>query len=80
MFIKYGQNSPIKRSRAVFDYARKDSVKRVHGLQKCGVGLYRIGCKECDKIYRGETERKLQIHLMEHKREEHNQTIKLYVC
>ena len=65
-FEKHNIDVAVKKTKTVFDYIKNSSTEITRELQKSGV--YKLNCKQCDKVYLGETGRKLEIRLREYAR------------
>ena len=57
----------------VFDKIKNSNTEEIPILQKLGV--YKLKCKDCSKLYTGETGRKFECRLADHKRGEGNRTV-----
>ena len=75
-FNKYGVDIAIKKCETVFDKIRNKNIEKIPVLQKSGI--YKLKCRNCDKVYLGETGRKFVCRLSDHKRGEGNRTCLLY--
>ena len=62
----------IKKCETVFDKIRYKNIEKIPVLQKSGI--YKLKCKDCNKVYLGETGRKFACKLSDHKRGEGNRT------
>ena len=71
-FKKYGIDVTIKKCTTVFDKIKNNNIENIQILQKSGV--YKIKCDVCDKVYVGETGRKFEHRLADHKRGEGSRT------
>ena len=54
-FKIYGVDIAIKKYETVFDKIRNKNIKQIPILQRSGV--YKLKCKECNKVYLGEQDR-----------------------
>ena len=71
-FNKYGLGIAIKKCETVFDKIRNKNIEKIPVLQKSGI--YKLKCKDCNKVYLGETGRKFVCRLSDHKCGEGNRT------
>lgn len=71
-FKKYGIEITIKKCNTVFEKIKNNNIESIPILQKSGV--YKIKCNDCNKVYLGETGRKFECRLADHKRGEGNRT------
>ena len=69
---KYDIDVAIKRCKTMFDKIKNSNTEEIPILQKSGV--YKLKCKDCSKLYIGETGRKFECRLADHKRGEGNRT------
>ena len=71
-FNKYGVDIAIKKCETGFDKIRNKNIEKMPVLQKSGI--YKLKCKDCNKVYLGETGRKFAWRLSDHKPGEGNRT------
>ena len=64
-FKKYAIGVAIKRCMTVFDKIKNSNTEEIPILQK--IGVYKLKCKDCSKLYIGKTGRKFECRLADHK-------------
>ena len=63
-FEKYDVDVAIKKTKTVFDHVKNNNIEEIPILYKSGV--YKLSCKDCEKVYVGETGRRFEIRMEEH--------------